>query len=37
MEAFHFVPEENTVGYDTANVIGSKTLFIIASVCSSIH
>jgi hypothetical protein len=37
MGAFYFVPEENTVGYATANVIGSKISFVIASVHSSIH
>jgi len=37
MEAYYFVPEENTVRYARTNVIGSKTLFVIASVHSSIH
>ena len=37
MEAYYFVPEENTVQYAKANVIGSKTSFVIACVHSSIQ
>jgi len=37
MEAYYFVPEDNTVVYARTNVIGSRTLFVIASVRSSTH